>query len=242
MGWILEPLNGTILPVTKVTYVIQECLKGWVPGLAKKTLARRPLVIAKVAEYLEKKTERIMKHQQERLTNDVAYLHYQKRRRPSVMSTSLPTTDFNPVKKHISFADQQEEKIAVPQNTGNPLKQNTQLYPSHRHDVQKVESLQLLKRLSFLVDHWDLIDEDGKTKYYTFSKHNALDSYGLLSKKNSKKIIRVDSVIEGGWTAEQLCSVIHCYGSRKICKDIKHPYIIKSFMYNPILLNISFSI
>lgn len=29
---------------------------------------------------------------------------------------------------------------------------------------------------------------------------------------------RADGMIYGGWTPEQLCSVTHCIGARKICK------------------------
>ncbi|KAI7860186.1 hypothetical protein BDC45DRAFT_96001 [Circinella umbellata] len=56
-GWILKPLHTTP-PSTKVTYITQESVKGWIPGLTKKSLARRPLVIADVQNYLHQKAER----------------------------------------------------------------------------------------------------------------------------------------------------------------------------------------
>ncbi|KAI9270369.1 hypothetical protein BDA99DRAFT_459862 [Phascolomyces articulosus] len=56
-GWILKPLHTTP-PSTKVTYITQESVKGWIPGLTKKSLARRPLVIADVQKYLQQKAER----------------------------------------------------------------------------------------------------------------------------------------------------------------------------------------
>lgn len=55
---MLEPIRGPT-PTTRVTYVIQENMKGWMSGFAKKSLARRPLVIALVNDYLQKKAERI---------------------------------------------------------------------------------------------------------------------------------------------------------------------------------------
>ncbi|KAI9482621.1 hypothetical protein BDB00DRAFT_158641 [Zychaea mexicana] len=58
-GWVLQPISGGPTPATRVIYVIQENMKGWVPGFAKKSLARRPLAIALVNEYLQKKSERM---------------------------------------------------------------------------------------------------------------------------------------------------------------------------------------
>ena len=53
----MKPLH-TSPPSTKVTYITQESVKGWIPGLTKKSLARRPLVIADVQNYLHQKAER----------------------------------------------------------------------------------------------------------------------------------------------------------------------------------------
>jgi hypothetical protein len=72
-------------------------MKGWVPGFAKKTLARRPLVIAKVADYLEKKTERM----RAQAKSPLQAINHGHSRRPSVMSntnashTASPLRHFN---------------------------------------------------------------------------------------------------------------------------------------------------
>ncbi|KAI9028139.1 hypothetical protein CLU79DRAFT_553377 [Phycomyces nitens] len=57
-GWVLKPLQ-TSPPSTKVTYITQESVKGWIPGLTKKSLARRPLVIAAINTYLQQKADRL---------------------------------------------------------------------------------------------------------------------------------------------------------------------------------------
>lgn len=44
---------------TKVTYITQENIKGWIPGLTKKSLARKPLIIASIDNYLKKKSDRL---------------------------------------------------------------------------------------------------------------------------------------------------------------------------------------
>ncbi|KAL7323244.1 hypothetical protein PS15p_211175 [Mucor circinelloides] len=304
-GWVLEPLHGGPHPATKVIFVVQENMKGWVPGFAKKTLARRPLVIAKVAEYLERKTER-MRSQQTNKSGLLQSINSGHSRRPSVMSSHLPQQTqqlrhFNstnklrqqqqqaaaapehlhhstilvaptqqqqqqqptPIivpapqpssigsnnKKHISFAEHDITYTAnqPPQNTASiensptttnpyknvlpvPAKNNAtgrHLYPSHRHPIQKVESIQLLKKLTFSLDNWNLTKElDDGSKHYMLNARLLSDDdeeENMLqmkksSKSNARKVpfIRADGIIQGGWTAEQLCSVIHCFGARKI--------------------------
>lgn len=323
----MEPLHGGPHPATKVVFVVQESMKGWVPGFAKKTLARRPLVIAKVAEYLERKTERMRSQQQANKNGSVLLqsINSGHSRRPSVMSSNIlpqqqtlrhfnstnrlmppqpqggtssgrpspelsqhsiligkqqqqqlqqhppPLPPVLPVsKKHISFADhditytatngeEEEEEMNSSTTTDSnsimpkkltatvtstvqlpPVKQH--LYPSHRHPIQKVESIQLLKKLTFSTDNWKLTKElkDG-TKHFVFNSNilsddeddfmmqqqqrrllNPNNPYSNNGETSKRKVpfIRADGVIDGGWTAEQLCSVIHCFGSRKICKFV----------------------
>jgi hypothetical protein len=62
-GWILKQLNTTPIS-TKVTFLTQENIKGWIPGLTKKSLARKPLVIASIDSYLRKKADRSRFQQQ----------------------------------------------------------------------------------------------------------------------------------------------------------------------------------
>ncbi|CAG8647319.1 6886_t:CDS:2, partial [Ambispora gerdemannii] len=53
-GWILDPVSINP-PATKVTYILQTDIKGWVPFfVSKKYLARRPLVINVIDQYLQR--------------------------------------------------------------------------------------------------------------------------------------------------------------------------------------------
>lgn len=53
-GWILNPVSENP-PVTKVTYVLQSDVRGWIPSVfAKKYLSRRPLVLHTIKSYLVK--------------------------------------------------------------------------------------------------------------------------------------------------------------------------------------------
>ncbi|KAI9321373.1 hypothetical protein BX666DRAFT_1901516 [Dichotomocladium elegans] len=254
-GWILEPIRGPT-PATQVTYVIQENMKGWVPGFAKKSLARRPLVIAAVNDYLQKKADR--------LKNQNKSSHHTSR--PSVFGPTLdprsskataaqssaassirslelssaapspisshrslnveaaPTTPTS-TKKRITFADKDltypaEERrssestlrgeskssnlvpaTSSPTPTPTPTRH---LYPSHRHPKKKMESLELLKRLSSSLEGWVIKGEKDGVKMYT------------LTETDKAPFLRGECTVEGGWTPEQLCSVIHCFGARKV--------------------------
>lgn len=247
-------------------------MKGWVPGFAKKSLARRPLVISKVAEYLEKKTERMKQQQQQQKklqSNSFLSIHHGSSRRPSVMQPTTNSLNKNnthqqsilihpePPKKHISFADNTSHDKPVvrkPNNTSKPAvtvapppptRKAGHLYPTHRHPIQKVESIQLLKKLSSpsSYDHWSLTKEleDGVTKYYQYTnalfssdeEDNPFHLQHRIKKKDEESkrktpFIRVDTVIHG-WSPEQLCSAIQCFGSRKQCK---HSSSCSTF-YNP---------
>jgi hypothetical protein len=86
-GWILEPLQSSP-PSTKVTYVIQENMKGWVPGFAKKSLARRPLVIANIDTYLQKKAERLRAQNRMAQQSSANTTGRKLGRRPSIMNLS----------------------------------------------------------------------------------------------------------------------------------------------------------
>ncbi|KAI8993511.1 hypothetical protein BDB01DRAFT_329563 [Pilobolus umbonatus] len=57
-GWVLKQLSTS--PVTsRLTYVTQEHIKGWIPGLTKKSLARKPLIVSAVNNYLKEKAGRL---------------------------------------------------------------------------------------------------------------------------------------------------------------------------------------
>ncbi|ORX62270.1 hypothetical protein DM01DRAFT_1331718 [Hesseltinella vesiculosa] len=285
-GWILEPIRSNGTPATKVTYVIQETMKGWVPGFAKKSLARRPLVIALINDYLQKKSERVRAQSKSSL---VVPLSQGRSRQPSLLNPFTPSlTDVSKQsgshsptpsqrsvilgstvsntsisKKRITFASQdttfptsdsmaeslmdptieQLQKIPTnpssgsprlyshlpststsPPNYGPPSNRSSQatalspaaaahpviapspstqrLYSNHRHPSKKAQCLALLKQLLPL-DQWQLHADDGQLR--TFLHPN--------------KFIRVEGVIEGAWTPEQVCSTVQCSGARKIWDD-----------------------
>ncbi|KAI8357905.1 hypothetical protein EDC96DRAFT_244951 [Choanephora cucurbitarum] len=275
-GWMLEPMSfSESPPATKVTFVIQENMKGWVPGFAKKTLARRPLVIAKIAEYLERKAERMRAqsaplgyNQRPSIVNPALLQHTRNKSSSSILLGPAPQ---NGVKKHISFAqkdttytplskedkheEEEEEEDVTNQSSSsgshtvtldtNMITQRTtslpepkpapvspklpkakaHLYPAHRHSIQKIRSLELLKRLTASKDLWNVMkqsSEDSHTTCYSLNRKLLVNQSNSHTKKDDvneseamSPFIRVDGTISGGWTPEQLCSMVHCFGARK---------------------------
>ncbi|KAI9491869.1 hypothetical protein BDB00DRAFT_468279 [Zychaea mexicana] len=283
-GWILEPIRGSITPATRVTFVTQENMKGWIPGFTKKSLARRPLVIAAINDYLQRKADRMRAQkkssqhaprpslfgtsnnsntlepppptkrkphriltQQHALSSQQSFesamfdpspTSSQRSSQRSILvdqSSTYPATKnqhSSTQRKHITFAESDvsdREPDDVPTLSPTTLKQipsqqqqqqqqqqpqhrqqqrqtipSRHLYPSHRHPTKKVESLELLKRLSSSLDDWMTKGEIDGVKLYT------------KAQPDRPSFLRGDGVIEGEWTAEQLCSLIHCYGARKI--------------------------
>ncbi|KAI8138906.1 hypothetical protein BJV82DRAFT_522813 [Fennellomyces sp. T-0311] len=233
-GWILEPIRGSVNPATRVTYVVQENMKGWVPGFARKSLARRPLVIAAINDYLQRKADRMRAQKKSSqhvprpsvfgTTNTLEPPPAATRRPHSLDSSSMmnpsPTssnhssvrsilaepTGKSLQRKHITFADTSDISDREETDVATSAKPtgSRHLYPSHRHPTKKIESLESLKRLSSSLEGWTSKGEIAGVKLYTQA----------LPEKTP--FLRGDGVIEGGWTAEQLCSVIHCFGARKI--------------------------
>ena len=86
------------------------------------------------------------------------------------------------------------------------------LYPVHRFLSEKVESMNLFKRLSASLDSWSLIEEAKENDFRLYDYNCQLSTSSRLS------LIRADGCITGKWSAEQLCSAVQCFGARKTCK------------------------
>ncbi|KAF7730802.1 hypothetical protein EC973_001320 [Apophysomyces ossiformis] len=261
-GWILKPLH-TNPPSTKVTFITQESVRGWISGLTKKSLARRPLIIAAVDEYLQKKADRLRAR-----TSNTTNTHTLTKR-PSILKAQTFTSSHlqvpsqrsptlgpsgtvlrqrqnnsiltNPpprqsslqnrisptisrsssLAKRIKFADdlppsrsstpQSYSSCNAPSDDGREESGLTpvtskRLYPPSRHRTARKQGMETLKRLatSDLAD-WKEIGEKNDVKLYSKSVQGS-----------PLPILRGEGIIGNGWSPEQVCSVIQCFGSRQI--------------------------
>ncbi|KAG0742859.1 hypothetical protein G6F57_006735 [Rhizopus arrhizus] len=261
-GWVLKQISK--YPVaTKVTYVTQESIKGWIPGLTKKSLARKPLVIAAIDGYLQRKADRlkvqgqstinqqhisdlsIPKHathtqtSQSTLTLSVPspqisseYLQssptlgkvtlpplFKGHRRPSehvVLSNPPPRISSlsSSTPKQVKFADnifQSNNSIVKTEPmqpthkvSNNPIR--PRLYPASPHRSSRKRSLEILKDyVESNLDGWKQIGDESDIKMYIKTIPDSV-----------LPIMRSYYEFSDKWTVEQICSVIQCFGARKI--------------------------
>ncbi|KAL0093496.1 hypothetical protein F4703DRAFT_1730878, partial [Phycomyces blakesleeanus] len=222
-GWVLKPLQ-TSPPSTKVTYITQESVKGWIPGLTKKSLARRPLVIAAVNTYLQQKADRL---RATAATNPTPQpIHPSSVIKPplvSLRSTSTPrssTSSTSDTQWSMSDARSSQDTLQniedtvdykklprpLPSTLHNPA---VKLYPPSRHRSTRRQCMDLLKQLaSDDLDDWKPSGEKNNVRLYTKSVQGS-----------PLPIMRGETTLSGPWTAEQVCSVIQCFGARKLWDD-----------------------
>lgn len=82
-------------------------------------------------------------------------------------------------------------------------------YPASRHRAARKQCMDQLKSyVESDIQDWKLTGErNNRTKLYT----KAVEGSKL-------PVMRSDSTFYGNWTPEQICSVVQCFGARKICK------------------------
>ncbi|KAI9315737.1 hypothetical protein BX666DRAFT_346758 [Dichotomocladium elegans] len=127
-GWVLKPLHTTP-PSTKVTYFTQENVKGWIAGLTKKSLARRPLIIADVEAYLVQKATRLkdrnpISSSATNLPSETIGDSRNRPRRPSIMNQSQqPQQHFN--------NSRQRSKTSTSNPHNSAAMSSSHLHPTH---------------------------------------------------------------------------------------------------------------
>jgi hypothetical protein len=97
----------------------------------------------------------------------------------------------------------QRDSVSSTPSTSVPTRM---LYPHHKHPNAKMEKMAKLKHLSSSLENWKYEGDLKGTKIYS------------QTTDDNKVILRADGIILDGWTAEQICSVVNNFGSRKHCK------------------------
>ncbi|KAI8344731.1 hypothetical protein BC941DRAFT_508247 [Chlamydoabsidia padenii] len=219
MGWVLEPLSSDSIPLTKVSFVIQEPMKGWMSGLTKKSLARRPLIVlTSVYNYMKAKDQRVS---EQRWCHPI-------RKRPSVLTNSTlssqklsnndTTTNYGNKTKSSTCNDSEHQQTTT--TIRKPL------YSPHRHLSARNDSVHLLKQLYLSpVDEWQL-------KSTTHDTHSYIKEYqGLVYS-------RLDGTLQGDWLPEQVCSMLLSVHVRKHWDDWwKRGSIVERFSQRDYLMH-----
>jgi hypothetical protein len=83
----------------------------------------------------------------------------------------------------------------------------SKLYPASRHRGARKQCMEMLQAYAGSdLSEWKQIGEKNRTKLYS----QAVQGSAL-------PMMRSDTTFFGSWTPEQICSVIQCFGARKIC-------------------------
>ncbi|CAG8441691.1 2757_t:CDS:10 [Diversispora eburnea] len=250
-GWILEPISFSP-PKTKVSYVLQAQVNGWIPAVfVKKYMARRPVIIHTIESYLQKNgpPPMILSNTQDNSTRSSGdsynntenagqrkkvnfseqedgeeskskQLMFQnpsltRNDRPNRSLSSLPTTP-----KEINYGSyplmKRHKTGSVPKFSLRTHKSHDQIkqrqiprsLQSHRHVESAYRTLEIFKILSSSHDDWDLYSEKQNTKIYM---KNSRDS--------SPSLVRGETIIKGGFTPEDILSIIKSLDLKKYWDD-----------------------
>ncbi|KAG2236798.1 hypothetical protein INT48_006982, partial [Thamnidium elegans] len=232
-GWVLKQLSTT--PVsTKVTYITQESIKGWIPGLTKKSLARKPLVIASILQHsnISNSSNNISIHTQPSPTlgplPDQQLLQPPERKYNTVILSNPPprlsslssrpkdVTTSNPLSPIRELASP-----TIKKDFGTQAVAGSKLYPASRHRSARKQCMDQLKSYANSdISNWKLIGErNNRTKLYTQSVEGS-----------KLPVMRSDSTFYGAWTPEQICSVVQCFGARKIWDEyLEDGHVVERF-------------
>ncbi|RCH78883.1 hypothetical protein CU098_002899, partial [Rhizopus stolonifer] len=96
----------------------------------------------------------------------------------------------------------------------------SKLYPPSRHRQARKQSLDMLQtHANSSLDDWKYIGEKNQTQMYCQSIQG-----------NPLPILRGETTLTGNWTPEQICSVIQCFGARKLWDEhFENGQIIERF-------------
>lgn len=106
------------------------------------------------------------------------------------------------------------ERKPVKSYTANTAVAGSKLYPASRHRGARKQCMEMLQAYAGSdLSEWKQIGEKNRTKLYSQAVQGS-----------TLPIMRSDTTFFGSWTPEQVCSVIQCFGARKICKGEQRSY------------------
>ncbi|PKC66456.1 Bet v1-like protein [Rhizophagus irregularis] len=247
-GWVLEPLSYDP-PRTKATYVLQIKVKGWVPSILSKTyLAKRPLVLYTIEQYLRKNgppqmvisspTESTFSDISVNKTNTIqsnnASLKYPRKKmsisylngRNSSTSTS-PTSPTSPASPASSIFP---TSPTSPIGTTREIQNDSTPSPASLTQLHSATiNLSRPKSPTKMTQHRHT--ESVQKAFEMFKSHLPMDDWNLYSEDKGLKIymkefvgkstpiMRGDGVISGGFTTYDILSVIKNLDMRKLWDD-----------------------
>jgi hypothetical protein len=99
------------------------------------------------------------------------------------------------------------DRKLIKNHTATVAVAGSKLYPASRHRGARKQCMEMLQTYAGSdLSEWKQIGEKNRTKLYSQAVQGS-----------TLPIMRSDTTFFGSWTPEQICSVIQCFGARKIC-------------------------
>jgi hypothetical protein len=132
---------------------------------------------------------------------------------PAILSQSTSQTSFSQLSPISEMSPSPFSNNAPKRDFSVSIKSavaGSKLYPASRHRSARKTCIDQLKAYATSdLSNWKLIGEgNNRTKMYTQTFEGS-----------TLPVMRSDSTLYGAWTPEQICSVVQCFGARKICKS-----------------------
>ncbi|KAL1914946.1 uncharacterized protein VTP21DRAFT_7862 [Calcarisporiella thermophila] len=236
-GWVLEP-NSDDPIATKVTYFLQEEIKGWIPKFAaKRFLARRALVIEAINSFLVTKGAVLRASRQPQIRPNSYHLGGSTEPPALTLTTEhVPSTQIEKNAETSSKSDQGRRirRSLSMSSLGHPSSSKRSI-ASKTATARAVRPSTAEKKQSA---HQSTTKASGSSASQRHRHSNiaskameALKSYSLghddwifqrdcggvrLYTRESDNLVRGESIVQGSWTAEQVAATIFSAGARKI--------------------------
>ncbi|KAI8601706.1 hypothetical protein EDD21DRAFT_304754, partial [Dissophora ornata] len=266
-GWIIQPLPSNP-PITKITYIIQTDLLNRLPKfIARRSLAKRPLVITTIETHLRKNgVPMVMSN----LVSQTTHRHRTERPTPPHVVTPAtppltPTTSIDG-KDAASDSDAsvtsriktipRTPKHHVPVDTALTSRPSSMAFaaygmrsPSDIMEARRHSTL-IGRSASFAPRHshtarkalamFKVLASSPEDRWRTVSSDGTFKSYSRIISGAGLPMLRGEGVITGGWSVEQINAVIESSGCRQAWDErFENMSIAETFNSNEYLFHIT---
>ncbi|KAH7051745.1 hypothetical protein BKA57DRAFT_391723, partial [Linnemannia elongata] len=262
-GWIIQPLPSNP-PITKVTYVIQTDLLSRLPKfIARRALAKRPLVITTIETHLKKNVPKMHTSVDTSLPqrpSSMAFAAFGMRSPSAIMEARRHSTL---ISRSSSFAPRHSQAVPIRgspnitlqgmnrssmifNSTPNALKRHSTApsLDSNRSSTQLTPLIVLPHRHSETARKalamFKVLASSPEDRWKAVSSDGTFKSYSRVISGAGLPMLRAEGVISGGWTVEQINAVIESSGCRQIWDErFDNLSIAETFNSNEYLFHVA---
>ncbi|KAI8596414.1 hypothetical protein EDD21DRAFT_312172, partial [Dissophora ornata] len=263
-GWVIQPLPSNP-PITKITYVIHTDLLNRLPRfIAKRSLAKRAMVIATIETYLKKNGSPTLGGGNTHTNSRPRSLSSQKKdevpapnaKARSQVSLAKPqqTTTTPEQRKPEKIPERSPERKRAPSNVSRtaisepevrkPLSTKPPSLDSNRSSTTFTPMMVLPHRHSETARKalamFKVLASSPEDRWRAISSENGFKSYSRVISGAGLPMLRGEGTITGGWTVEQINAAIESSGCRQVWDErFENMSIAETFNHNEYLFHIT---